>query len=133
MKAKKSLSHKLAVTYMRQILDGLNYLHQQGSVNTDLRPEKVPFVSDGSLLTIGGMDCPLERNGRIVKPMSDIRSSLPYISPKLAIGSQRRFCLCALRLIGQSKSDLWTNVYSSTDAVVIQRKLLRSRPFSQFK
>jgi serine/threonine protein kinase len=128
----KPMTEEEAKVVVRQILRGLNYLHQQGIVHRDVKPENVVVTRQGIKLIDFGVSC----REQDAEGLSHKVGSIGYIAPELfqpveeqttkmdcfAVGSLLYFVLCRQSPFAgkSSKSQLANNIAGRYDARPIE-------------
>lgn len=55
---------ELVIVYIRQILDGLNYLHEEGVIHRDIKSANILISTDGSVKLAGAWSTEERRGGK---------------------------------------------------------------------
>lgn len=77
------VSEDLAQFYFRQLIAGLEYIHEQGIVHRDIKPENLLLSADGDLKIADFGLCSVYRYKGKERVLKGACGSLPYVAPEM--------------------------------------------------
>jgi len=85
LKPDVGLSELEAQNYFRQLLEGVNYLHQNSFCHRDIKPENILFTENGRLKIIdfGNVTILKSRTNNEYKMMNRMCGTPPYMAPEI--------------------------------------------------
>lgn len=83
----KTLKESEADCFLKQLLQGVRYLHDRGLVHRDLKPENLLLTEDGTLKIADFGTCESFREGTRVK---GLKGSVPYLPPEMFASDPER-------------------------------------------